>query len=189
MAVYLFGSVARGEARTDSDVDVGILFEKDPPATLDAPQFGIEAALERKLGRAVQVVALNRASSDLVHRVLRDGRIVLDRDRAARIRFEVRKRNEYFDMAPIRRLYRRYPSPRRRCRSRGTSPMTDPDLVAKKLGFVETCVRELRTLARPDRIADDVHLYQDVDLAIVRDVVENHLGDLLESAEAIRRRL
>ena len=67
--------------------------------------------------------------------------------------------------------------------------MTDPELVAKKLGFVETCVRELRTLARPDRIADDVHLYQDVDLAIVRDVVENHLGDLVEFAEAIRRRL
>jgi predicted nucleotidyltransferase len=111
VAVYLFGSVARGEARADSDVDVGILFEQAPPATLDAPQFAIEAALERLLGRAVQVVALNRASPDLVHRVLRDGRIVLDRDRAARIRFEVRKRNEYFDMAPIRRLYRRYPHP------------------------------------------------------------------------------
>jgi predicted nucleotidyltransferase len=26
VAVYLFGSVARGEARADSDVDVGILF-------------------------------------------------------------------------------------------------------------------------------------------------------------------
>jgi predicted nucleotidyltransferase len=110
VAVYLFGSVARGEARADSDVDVGILFEQDPPATLDAPQFAIEAALEGLLGRAVQVVALNRASSDLVHRVLRDGRIVLERDRSARIRFEVRKRNEYFDMAPVRRRYRRYPS-------------------------------------------------------------------------------
>jgi hypothetical protein len=59
----------------------------------------------------VQVVALNRASADLVHRVLRDGRLVLDRDRSARIRFEVRSRNQYFDMAPIRRLYRRYPAP------------------------------------------------------------------------------
>ena len=135
--------------------------------------------------------------------------------------------------------------------------MTDPDLVAKKLAFVETCVRELRTLARPERIADDlreerfvehtlqcaiqaaldvasyivsdhrlgepetgrdvfrllgkagmlpadlagrlermagfrnvvVHLYQDVDVAIVRDVVENHLGDLLDFVTAIRRRL
>jgi predicted nucleotidyltransferase len=112
VAVYLFGSVARGEAVAQSDVDVGVLLEEDPPATLDAPQFAIEAALERVLGRAVQVVALNRASPDLVHRVLRDGHLVLDRDPSARIRFEVKKRNEYFDMAPIRRLYRRYP-PRR----------------------------------------------------------------------------
>jgi uncharacterized protein len=108
-AVYLFGSVARGEARPDSDVDVGVLFDAAPRATLDAPQFTLEGDLERRLGRRVQVVALNRASADLVHRVLRDGRIVLDADRAARLRFEVRKRNEYFDLAPIRRLYRRYP--------------------------------------------------------------------------------
>jgi len=111
VAVYLFGSVARGDAGPESDVDVGVLFAKDPPATLSAPQFAIEAALERLLGRPAQVVALNRASADLVHRVLRDGRLILDRDRAARIRFEVRSRNEYFDLAPIRRLYRRYPAP------------------------------------------------------------------------------
>lgn len=110
-AVYLFGSVARGQARPDSDVDVGVLFAADPPATLSAPQFTIEAGLERLLGRPVHVVALNRASADLVHRVLRDGRLVLDHDPAARIRFEVRSRNEYFDLAPIRRLYRRYPNP------------------------------------------------------------------------------
>jgi predicted nucleotidyltransferase len=110
VAVYLFGSVARGDAGPDSDVDVGILFAAEPPATLDAPQFALESELERRLGRPVQVVALNRASADLVHRVLRDGRLVLDRDRSARIRFEVRSRNEYFDMALIRRLYRRYPA-------------------------------------------------------------------------------
>ena len=49
VAVYLFGSVARGEAGPESDVDVGILFAEDPPATLNAPQFAIEAALERLL--------------------------------------------------------------------------------------------------------------------------------------------
>jgi len=111
VAVYLFGSVARGDASVRSDVDVGVLFSAEPPPTLEAPQFILEAELERGLGHPVQVVALNRASADLVHRVLRDGRLVLDSDPAARIRFEVRSRNEYFDMAPIRRLYRRYPAP------------------------------------------------------------------------------
>ena len=111
LAVYLYGSVARGQPRPGSDIDIGVLFATDPPATLGAPQFAIEAALERLLGSLVQVVVLNRAPADLVHRVLRDGRLVLDRDRVARIRFEVQSRNEYFDLAPIRRLYRRYPAP------------------------------------------------------------------------------
>ena len=34
--------------------------------------------------------------------------------------------------------------------------MTDPELVAKKLAFIETCVRELRDLARPEHIDHDV---------------------------------
>jgi uncharacterized protein YutE (UPF0331/DUF86 family) len=34
--------------------------------------------------------------------------------------------------------------------------VTDPELVAKKLALIETCVRELRTLARPDAIRTDV---------------------------------
>ena len=34
--------------------------------------------------------------------------------------------------------------------------MTDPELVAKRLAFIETCVGDLRTLARPERIAHDL---------------------------------
>ena len=34
--------------------------------------------------------------------------------------------------------------------------MVDRDLVLKKLAFIETCVRELRTLARPDLLENDI---------------------------------
>ena len=34
--------------------------------------------------------------------------------------------------------------------------MTDPELVEKKLAFIETCVQELRTLSDPARIPTDV---------------------------------
>ena len=37
----------------------------------------------------------------------RDGRLVVDRDRSRRIAFEVLARNEYFDLEPVRREYRR----------------------------------------------------------------------------------
>ena len=135
--------------------------------------------------------------------------------------------------------------------------MTDADLVAKRLAFIETCLRELRTLARPAKIRADVrerrfiehtlqlaiqaaldiashvvaderlgepetqadlfrvlasngwlehglserlarmagmrnvlvHGYTAVDLDLVRDAVENHLGDLDDLVGGVRSRL
>lgn len=135
--------------------------------------------------------------------------------------------------------------------------MTDPELLAKKLAFIETCVAQLRRLARPEMISTDireerfvehtlqiaiqaaqdvashitsderlgeprtnrelfdllvragwlteseaaplrnmvgfknilVHGYGDIDLSVVRDVLENHLDDLLHFVEIVRSRL
>ena len=135
--------------------------------------------------------------------------------------------------------------------------MTDPDLVAKKLALIETCVADLRRLARADALGQDireerfvehtlqiaiqaaldvashlvsdlrlgeprtnrelfdllergglvepplattlrrmvgfrnvvVHGYDTVDLAVVRDVLENRLDDLLAFVAAVRARL
>lgn len=106
-AAYLFGSVARGTATATTDVDVGVLFSDDPPATLAGLHLDIEAELERAVGAPVQLVVLNRAPCDLVHRVLRDGILLLDRDPSRRIRFEVRARNAYFDLEPYVDRYRR----------------------------------------------------------------------------------
>ena len=107
IAAYLFGSVARGTATPDSDVDVGILLSSEPSGTLDDLYLTLEGDLERALGRRVQIIVLNNAPADLVHRVLRDGRLLLDRDRAARIRFEVDMRNRYFDLMPVLENYRK----------------------------------------------------------------------------------
>jgi predicted nucleotidyltransferase len=105
-AVYLFGSVARGSAREASDVDVAVLLERDPPPALEGLRTDLADALQELLGRAVDLVILNQAPADLAHRVLRDGILVCDADPSARIRFEVRTRNEYFDLEPCLRQYR-----------------------------------------------------------------------------------
>jgi predicted nucleotidyltransferase len=107
VAAYLFGSVARGTGSSNSDIDVGILLRTAPSGELNDLRFTLEGNLERALGQRTQVVILNNAPPDLLHRVLRDGRLLVDRDRAARIRFEVRARNEYFDLLPILKRYRR----------------------------------------------------------------------------------
>lgn len=105
-AAYLFGSVARGTAGPRSDVDVGILYGEDPPLTLKGLGLDLEGDLEKLLRLPVQLVVLNRASVDLVIRVLRDGKVLVDRDRSKRVRFEVRSRNEFWDLEPILRHYR-----------------------------------------------------------------------------------
>jgi predicted nucleotidyltransferase len=112
IAVYLYGSVARGRFSAGSDVDVAILFPRPPPKTFEALPFQLENELEKRLGRTVQAVVLNQASPDLCHRVFRDGKLILDRDPGSRIRFEVKARNDYFDLLPIIQRYRRGPTKR-----------------------------------------------------------------------------
>lgn len=109
VAAYLFGSVARGEARPSSDVDVGLVLHAGKPKTVDAygKVIDVQGDLEAALGCSVDVVPMNEAPPDLLHRILRDGICVHDSDTPARVEFELQARNEYFDLLPILQRYRR----------------------------------------------------------------------------------
>lgn len=65
--VRVFGSVARGEERVDSDID--LLVEFQPGATL-VDQVGLSAALSEALGRKVDVVSERALNRYLRQRVL-----------------------------------------------------------------------------------------------------------------------
>ena len=109
IAAYLFGSMARGTSGARSDVDVAVLYAATPPATLEGLPLDLASRVEHLVKRPVHVIVLNTAPVDLVHRVLRDGVLLLDRNPGTRIRFEVRARNEFFDLQPILDRYRRRP--------------------------------------------------------------------------------
>lgn len=144
VAAYLFGSNARGTASTSSDIDIAVLFREPADARLGGPLDQLRADVERACARPCDIVDARAASPDLFHRVLRDGILLFDRDPSARVEFEVARRNEYFDLLSL---------------SLGVpagGTMTDEALIAKRLAYIETCLRELRELARPERIGVDI---------------------------------
>lgn len=102
MAVYLFGSQAKGNARKSSDVDIAILLAKGYDS-LQSFQLRLQFMkdLESIYGKEVDVVILNQAKPLLQHQVLKYGRLLYEKNRRARIEFEVNSRKQYFDIKPV----------------------------------------------------------------------------------------
>ncbi len=107
LVAYLFGSFVRGTASKDSDLDVAVLFREPVDRRLGGPLDELRDAIERACHRPCDLIDARAAPADLVHRILRDGVLLVERDRSARIAFEVARRNEYFDLLPYLREYRR----------------------------------------------------------------------------------
>jgi predicted nucleotidyltransferase len=72
-ALYVFGSVARGEARTDSDIDVLVEFDGSPTF---ARFMDLKALLEDTLGAHVDLVTRAALRSQLKPRIEAEARRV-----------------------------------------------------------------------------------------------------------------
>lgn len=109
VAAYLFGSCARDEAGPRSDVDVGVILTAGRPrqAAQYAPVIAMQGDLEQLCGREVDLVPMNGAAPDLLHRILRDGVLLHEGDHARRVEFELRARQDYLDLLPMLEYYRR----------------------------------------------------------------------------------
>ena len=99
---YLFGSCARGQAQSHSDIDIAVYVDE---ALVDNGNFGYRAKLTTALMAGlgyndIDLVVLNCAPPLLYHRVLRDGIRVFSRDLSATTTREGQALSRYCDFVP-----------------------------------------------------------------------------------------
>jgi predicted nucleotidyltransferase len=106
LAAYIFGSLASGRTRPNSDIDVAVLLDqaamKHAPLSYRADLIA-EAGAELETFE-VDVVILNNAPPALAHNVITKGKLIFERSRSARIAFQVRNLNRFLDLEPMHRI-------------------------------------------------------------------------------------
>jgi predicted nucleotidyltransferase len=96
----VFGSVARGAARPESDLDVAVGLV--PGARPELRELAdLTSRLESATGRSVDLALVEEAPPALAYRVFRDGRTIFVRDRRSFVTAKARAILEYLDFKPI----------------------------------------------------------------------------------------
>lgn len=104
-AAYVYGSVARGTVTPFSDIDIALLLSEPlPPYERLTCELAIQADIEAAGGlTGLDVRAINEAPLLVQGRIIQQGILLYERDRARRVAFEVQTRKRYFDFAPVAR--------------------------------------------------------------------------------------
>ncbi len=93
---YLYGSFARSEENSRSDIDIGI-FLKDGDHEKFYPER-LAGELEKLFNRHVDVRVLNERNLVFLHQVLKSGELLFCRDKSKRVEFETDVYDKYLDI-------------------------------------------------------------------------------------------
>jgi predicted nucleotidyltransferase len=102
-ALYLFGSCARGNASSISDIDIGILLypSVDAQRYFDLKLEFLSRIMSAIGTEKVDVVILNRAPLHLAYEVVAHGNLLLDREPRQRAAFEADCIGRFLDFKPF----------------------------------------------------------------------------------------
>lgn len=103
-ALYVFGSFDTSFERADSDIDIAILVSKESKKELEVLKSEYYNASPGFSMRTADIVVLNAAPTYLKHRILKTGRILIDKNPSLRKEFTAIVLQEYFDYKPIEDL-------------------------------------------------------------------------------------
>lgn len=107
---YLFGSEAKGASHRESDVDIGVLFNKKarPKDYLKKEGKLIEFFSEIFPEREINIVNLNIASPLLKQVAILEGNLLYQRGDLDRILFQIQTLHEYEDYLHLSNIYNQF---------------------------------------------------------------------------------
>ena len=95
---YLYGSYAKKKYTSESDIDIGVVFNSHLTASAQKTlQQKIEAELTGAFEKPVQVESIPLAPPLLKHSIVLEGKLILETNRDKRIALEVATLHEYED--------------------------------------------------------------------------------------------
>ena len=102
VAIILFGSQARGQAKSGSDIDIAVLFEHNAiPDALE--MIAVRQELSEQLHKEVDLVCLNTADPILKMQVYQYGKILFKDDEKAYHYYLIKLFNEYMELKELRK--------------------------------------------------------------------------------------
>ena len=100
---YIFGSQVKGNTGPMSDYDIAVFLSEIPS---DTYKYELSNRIARILDSTVDLVILNVAPVELKYAVVANGRLIHEKDKAARVEFEGDTLSRYFDFLPVLRKQR-----------------------------------------------------------------------------------
>jgi len=109
VAVFLFGSQAKGRVHAGSDVDIAVLLDQPPRATerYEVIREILTRLASREMAEQADLVLLNDAPPALAFRILRDGKLLFCHDDVTLHRFRVRTYDLHADLAWLEKRFNR----------------------------------------------------------------------------------
>ncbi len=107
---YLFGSEARGTSHKESDVDIGILFDKKICSKNYLEKEGMLIGFFSKFfpKKEINIVNLNVSSPLLKQVVVLEGNLLYQRNSVDKILFQIRTLREYEDYLYLNKVYNQF---------------------------------------------------------------------------------
>lgn len=102
---YLFGSVAYKNSTLQSDIDLAVYLNDKADNDFFNNRLDLIKKTSQLFKRDSDIVILNTAPIFLKYVIIKEGKLIFNKNDSKRIDFELKSLNDYFDYMPTLKIY------------------------------------------------------------------------------------